>query len=49
MAPALCLDSARRSHLDLRACGVWPGVRWAGLPRLSPALTPGQRRCEALP
>jgi len=23
--------------------GVQPGVRWAGLPRLTPALTPGQR------
>ena len=23
---------------------IWPGVRRAGLPRLSPALTPGQRR-----
>jgi hypothetical protein len=24
--------------------GAWPGVRRAGLPRQSPALTPGQRR-----
>jgi hypothetical protein len=24
--------------------GVWPGVRQAGLPRLSPALTPGRPR-----
>ena len=26
---------------------VWPGVRRAGLPRLSPPLTPGQRRAMA--
>ena len=24
-------------------CVLWPGVRRAGLPRQSPALTPGQR------
>ena len=25
---------------------MWPGVRRAGLPRQSPALTPGQRRAQ---
>jgi hypothetical protein len=29
---------------DLRLLRVWPGVRRAGLPRLSPAQEPGQRR-----
>ena len=29
---------------QVATCSVWPGVRRAGLPRLSPALTPGQRR-----
>ena len=28
------------SQPDLHACGVWSGVRRAGLPRLSPPLTP---------
>jgi integrase len=32
------------SRLDLCAVRVWPGVRRAGLPGLSPALTPGPRR-----
>src|ERR1039458_2727702 len=32
------------SHLDLRSLRPWPGVGRAGVPTLSPALTPGQRR-----
>jgi len=37
--------SARRmSCPDLFALRPWPGVRRAGLPRQSPALTPGLRR-----
>jgi hypothetical protein len=28
---------------------LWPGVWRAGLPRLSPPLTPGQRRRQAPP
>jgi hypothetical protein len=32
------------SLVALRVLAMWPGVRRAGLPRLSPALTPGQRR-----
>ena len=34
---------------DSRVPAEWPGVRWAGLPGLSPALTPAQRRREAPP
>ncbi len=32
---------AMRANLSPVTCGVWPGVRRAGLPRLSPPLTPG--------
>src|SRR5262249_1394325 len=41
--------SAPISLTDQCALPVWPGVRRAGLPRQSPALTPGQRRREAPP
>jgi hypothetical protein len=37
------------SHLDLRACEVRPGVRRAGLPRLSLAPTPRSWRLIRLP
>jgi hypothetical protein len=33
-----------RASLTCVSCVLWLGVRRAGLPRLSPALTPGQRR-----
>jgi hypothetical protein len=47
--PRRTWSSVRSSHLDLRARVMRPGVRRAGLPRQSPALTPGQRRREAPP
>ena len=42
---ALCRRAWHASRRGKRAVQMWPGVRRAGLPeRLSPALTPGQRR-----
>ena len=35
---------SQMSQPDQWSQRVWPGVRRAGLPRQSPALTPGQRR-----
>src|SRR5208337_2437513 len=46
---AMCRSVCRTSYPDLPACGIWPGVRRAGLPKPEPGADagPAERRAHA--